>query len=128
MKPTRIPALMDGNDHHKLCPVIALSEYINAVPAGEDDWMWIQPATQEKCTPNHLAKIMCSVIKTADPTSAPTAHEVRGYASSVAFARSLDALQVQQAGQWASCKTFINCYLNTQAEEAPCVAMGSIPQ
>ena len=119
---------MEGNHHHVLCPVFALKNYINAVPANQADKLWKWPASNVLCSPNNLAKVICSVIKEADPSSAPTAHEVRGYASSVAFARSLDALQVQQAGQWASCRTFINCYLNTQAEEAPCVAMGSMPQ
>ena len=128
LKPIKIPALMEGNNHHALCPVIALKDYIHAVPADASDRLWVWPTSNMQCTPNNIAKVICAVIKEADPTSAPKAHDVRSCASSVAFARSLDALEVAAAGQWASCKTFIESYLNTQVEDGHCVALGSTPQ
>ena len=126
MKPTRIPALRTEEDAHPLCPVSALANYIAAVPAQDGDKLWIWPTSRRICSSTHLASILCSVIRQADPDSAPLAHEVRGYASSIAFARSLDPFAVQEAGQWASCSTFINRYLNVEVEETQCVALGSI--
>ena len=127
MKPTKIPSLMREEEAHELCPVRALHDYITAVPTEESEQLWIWPDSQRICSSVHLASVICSVIKEADPESAPTAHEVRSYASSMAFARSLDPILVKEAGQWASCATFINRYLNIDTEEANCVAMGSVP-
>ena len=126
MKPSKVPALRSEEGTHALCPVAALHSYISAVPAEKSDRLWIWPTSRKSCSSTQIASVICSVIKEADPEAAPTAHDVRGYASSVAFARSLDPFLVQEAGQWASCATFINRYLDVQVEEVACVALGSI--
>ena len=127
MKPTVIPALWQGDTHHALCPVAALKAYMQASGSQSEGNLWIWPTSGRPCTPSNLAKVIVAVIEAADPGSAPTAHEVRKYASSLAFLRSLDIEEVQEAGQWASCSTFITNYLNTQLQDTRCVAMGSLP-
>ena len=128
MKPVRIPALKEGEGHHSLCPVMALKEYMREVPGGEDtDCLWIWPRNRQALSTSNIAKLIRQTIEEADPGKAPTAHDVRGCASSLAFGRSLDPYQVQEAGQWASCSTFVNRYLFTQVSEGYCVAMGSLP-
>ena len=125
MKPVVIPALWSGDVPHVLCPVAALQKYVQATESEERLWIW--PTSGKPCTPANLAKVIVSVIEAADPGSAPTAHQVRKYASSLAFLRSLDMEEVQEAGQWASCSSFITNYLNTQLQDTRCVAMGSLP-
>ena len=126
MKPVIVPALIEGGSAHTLCPVRALREYMNEV-AGDEENLWIWPRTQQAISTAQIAKLICQVIEEADPGKAPTAHDVRGCASSLAFGRSLDPYQVQLAGQWASCSTFVNRYLFPEVTESHCVAMGSLP-
>ena len=127
MKPMVIPALKNGDVPHCLCPVVALKEYLRATGAEMEGKLWVWPSSGKPCSPVNLAKVIVSIIEAADPGLAPTAHEVRKYASSLAFIRSMDLEEVQEAGQWSSCSTFISNYLNVQLQDTRCVAMGSVP-
>ena len=51
------------------------------------------------------------LIHQADPSSDPKAHQVRKYASSIAFFRSFDVEAVRLAGQWSSSASFMSRYL-----------------
>ena len=126
MKPVMVPALIEGERPHSLCPVVALRKYMREV-VGDDENLWIWPRTQQAMSTAQVAKLIRQVIEEADPGKAPMAHDVRGCASSLAFGRSLDPYQVQLAGQWASCSTFVNRYLFPRVTESHCVAMGSLP-
>ena len=93
--------------------------------ASEKLWVW--PDSLKNCTKDHIAKIICRIIEAGDPGHKPTAHQVRGYAATLAYLRTFDVAEVQESGQWASSQSFITRYLSNQLIDVPCVAMGSNP-
>ena len=124
--PKVIPAWKVEGEHHTLCPVGAIRQYISKTQTNSDR-LWVWPDTGFQCSAHHLAKVICRVIEAADPGKSPTAHQVRGVSASVAYMRSFQVPLVQASGQWASCNSFINRYLALDVQDVPCVAMGLSP-
>ena len=125
--PLVVPAWLSEGVHHQLCPVAALRDYIRCVPAGSEDKLWLWPDSLRPCSPAHLATVICRVITAGDQGTSPKAHQVRSYAASLAYLRSFDLSKVQEAGQWASCVSFVTRYLATHLSDVPCVAMTVAP-
>ena len=93
----------------------------------KEDKLWIWPHSGEACSKVQLAKVICRVIESADPGKKPTVHQVRGYASTLAYLRTHNTESVREAGQWASSHSFITRYLSAHLEDVDCVAMTFLP-
>ena len=128
MSPVLVPAWMTPSGHHPLCPVAALRTYVSTTSAFSGAELWANPTSLKALKTVGLATALVNLISSADPESKPKAHQVRKYASSLAFFRSFDVEQVRRAGQWSSSASFIHRYLQTHLSHAQCVAMGSAPQ
>ena len=76
----------------------------------------------------NIASTLVSLIKEADPDSAPKAHEARAYASTLAFLHSHTLDTVREGGQWEFNTAFLTHYLRLEIQDTPCVAMGTLPQ
>ena len=127
MSPVVVPAWITPAGHHPLCPVAALRAYISATPSASGPELWVDPQSSKVLKTRDLASSLVHLISTADPLSQPKAHQVRKYASSLAFFRSFDVEQVRQAGQWSSAASFVQRYLQPHLSNTRCVAMGSAP-
>lgn len=89
--------------------------------------MWIDPISFRSLKKTDLAMLLVSLIKLADPTSRPAAHQVRKYASSLAYFRSFHVDSVRRAGHWSSATSFATRYLIPHLRDTQCVAMGCPP-
>ena len=127
MKPITIHAWRQTDTHHPLCPVRALRDYLSATSDTTDVNLWLDPRSARPLNTAGLARHLVRVIHLADPQSHPRAHQVRRYASSLAFFRSFDVEEVREAGQWSSSRSFVQRYLVHRLTDVPCVAMGSTP-
>ena len=127
MSPVTVPAWRTHDGPHPLCPVAALKAYISATRAYSGPNLWVDPRSLRALKTSYLATKLVQLISLADPQSRPKAHQVRKYASSLAFFRSFDVDQVRRAGQWSSSYSFVNRYLQVHLSNIPCVAMGSTP-
>lgn len=94
--------------HHMLCPVGALHAYLTSDPPPPGGRIWRWPWSNRPCSSSHLTAVICKAIREA-------------------FVRSYDHSQIQEAGQLASSRTFVHCYLWLPLQDLPCVALGSGP-
>ena len=123
VSPVVVPAWMVSNLHHPLCPVAALRAYVTASSASPGPHLWTDPLSHKTLKTAGLAANLVRLISEADPQSQPKAHQVRKYASSLAFFRSFDVDLLRRAGQWSSSASFVQRYL----QNSQCGAMGSTP-
>lgn len=127
MSPVTVPAWRTLGEPHPLCPVAALKAYVSASRTYSGPNLWVDPRSLRCLKTSDLAAKLVQLISLADPQSRPKAHQIRKYASSLAFFRSFDVDQVRRAGQWSSSASFVTRYLQTHLTNVPCVAMGSPP-
>ena len=125
--PVIVPAWTVEGEPHPLCPVRALSSYLDASITPNSQALWLNPQSGRPLKTAELAKCLVSLIHMADPTSEPKAHQVRKYASSLAFFRCFDVESVRKAGQWSSSTSFVTRYLVPHLSDSQCVAMFSCP-
>ena len=125
--PVVVPAWFSDGSPHLLCPVAALREYVSSTPADPSSPLWLWPDTLSPLKTSQVASVICKVIELADPGRSPTAHQVRSYASTLAFLRSCNIERVRLAGQWSSYSSFLSRYLSPLLQDSPCVAMSSLP-
>ena len=125
--PILVPAWMTPSGHHPLCPVASLRAYVAATSNYSDNALWVDPRSLKVLKSADLATSLVHLISLADPLSHPKAHQVRKYASTLAFFRSFDVEQVRRAGQWSSSASFIQRYLQPHLTNVQCVAMGAAP-
>ena len=126
--PVVVPAWFVEGAPHRLCPVAALRKYLSSTPADPSSLLWLWPDSLAPLKTSHVASVICKVIEQADPGRSPTAHQVRGFASTLAFLRSCSVERVRRAGQWSSCSSFLTRYLSPLLPDAPCIAMTLPPQ
>lgn len=120
--PLRIPALLKNDQHLPLCPVKALSDYIDRTRGVSTDYLFYNPRSQKALTPRSIATLLCNIIEAADPGHAPRAHSIWGLATSVAFLRTHSTERVRDLGGWASTVSFRTRYLRHSVSRQPCVA------
>ena len=101
LQPIEVVGWKERDNFHPLCPVRALKLYIERTKSSKGR-LWLLPDSMKECTKIHIAKIICRVIEAGDPGNKPTAHQVRGYAATLAYLRTFDTSEVREAGQWAS--------------------------
>ena len=125
--PLYVPAWITRNGHQPLCPVAAFRAYVTQSASYEGDDLWEDPMSSTALTSPKVASFLVRLISIADPDSHPKAHQIRKYASSLAFFRSFDVEQVRRAGQWSSSASFVQRYLQHHLTDVAVVAMGSAP-
>ena len=126
MRPVTFPAWFVDSSHHPLCPVSALDSYLAATSRSTCQQLWVDPVSLRPLKTSDIAKGLTSVIRLADPSASAKAHDVRKFASSLAFFRCFDVEEVRLAGQWSSSTSFVTRYLLHHLRDVPCVAMGSL--
>ena len=127
MAPVVVTAWREEGGPHPLCPVEALRTYVASTGSFSRPELWLDPTSGKPLTTASLSRRLVSLISLADPQAKPKAHQVRKYASSLAFVRSFDVEKVRRAGQWSSANLFIQRYLLPHLEDTRCVAMFSAP-
>ena len=127
VSPVLVPAWMSPSGHHPLCPVASLRAYVAATASYSGNALWVNPPSLKVLKSADLATNLVRQISIADPQSQPKAHQVRKYASTLAFFRSFDVEHVRRAGQWSSSANFIQHYLQPHLSDAQRIAMGSAP-
>ena len=127
VNPATVPAWVMETGSHALCPVAALREYLVATSSYRGNDLWVDHTSYKSLKPRDLANLLVRLIELADPESKPKAHQIRAYASTLAFFKSFDVEEVREAGQWSSARSFVTRYLQVHLERVPCVAMGSAP-
>ena len=126
MRPVTVPAWFEDSSHHPLCPVAALKAYLDATRQSPGQLLWVDPVSFRPLKTVDLSRSLTEVIRLADPSAPAKAHDLRKFASSLAFFRCFDVDAVRQAGQWASSDSFVTRYLLHHLRDVPCVAMGSL--
>ena len=127
LSPVVVPAWRMNGSPHPLCPVEALRAYVASTESSAGPELWLDATSGTPLTAPHLAKKLVQLISLADPLARPKAHQVRKYASSLAFFRSFDVDKVRRAGQWSSAKSFVQRFLLPHLEDVQCVALFSPP-
>ena len=126
MRPVTFPAWFVDSSHHPLCPVSALDSYLAATSRSTCQQLWVDPVSLRPLKTSDISKGLTSIIRLADPSASAKAHDVRKFASSLAFFRCFDVEEVRLAGQWSSSTSFVTRYLLHHLRDVPCVAMGSL--
>ena len=127
LAPTTLRAwLVDGN-HHPLCPVGALREYVRDTSRRAPPRLFVWPETLSPLSRLHISRLLCDVIKEADPGSAPRGHDVRAMSAPLAFLRLFSIDRVVQEGQWSSDRSFVDHYLDHAGGGIRCSSMAGPP-
>lgn len=129
IKPHSLLLWLQGLDLHSssaMWPFFHLFQYLHPLGVHDDKHLWNWPDSHKVCFEAHVAPIHRRVIDLADPGNSPLAHQVLGYADTLASLRTFSASKVQKAGQWACGQSFVDRYLLTNASDMQGVAM-SVP-
>ena len=109
-----------------LCPVESLRAYLSRT----DSWRSGPLFRREKggtITISGIRQQILYFIKTADPASVPTAHQVRAIATSVNFFQFMDFQALSQYTGWKSSRVFLRHYFkNIDALKFYTVAAGKV--
>ena len=127
LHPVVVPAWFEAGGHHPLCPVAALRAYLLSTRRASLDSLFVWPDSLRPCSRVHISRVLCETIEAADPGRCPRGQEVRRFAGSLLYLRTYSLDAVRRGGQWRSHVSFVNRYLIPAAEDAPCVAMASLP-
>jgi len=124
--PIKILALVQNNTRHALCPVAALERWLRRTRKVHPSFVWGNPRTGNRLNRGTIAKLICHLIKKADPGSIPHAHDVRKVAASLAWCRGVPLPTILERAFWGSSNVFANHYLGpTNPKPGACVALGS---
>ena len=117
---------LQNGSHHSLCPVNALKKYIKASGDLRSDGspLWIHNLNQPRLGPEKLSKLICEIVEKADPGKSPKGHDVRKYATTLAYMQSGNTQTVTQMGQWSSSFCLKYHYFIQSLKSTNCVAMG----
>ena len=121
-----MPVISQGGPH-PLGPFAALHAYVTTTSYHTGNDLWVDPVSSRVLTSTTVASHLVHLISLPDPLSHPKAHQVRKYASSLAFFRSFDIELLRRVGQWSSSASFIQRYLQHHLTDVGVVAIGSAP-
>ena len=126
--PIFITRLMDEKrEPHPLCPVNNLFKYVLATSATKSFKLFVNPIDFSDVSINKLRLYLCKLVRCANPGSFPKPHDLRKYASSFAFFKSMSCKQICDQVGWSSINVFKKHYLKEISEISSSVVMlGSI--
>ena len=120
--PRRISPL-EGNN--SLCPVATLRDYLRVTTRHESPSLFIHPNGKDRWTPTEARKVLCKLIREANPNSWPKSHDIRKMASSYAFFGAMNFQSISSFTGWSSVGVFVRHYLNAIEDlRQPCVVLG----
>lgn len=93
INPIRLPTFLLDGEHHTLCSVWALRDYIECTEGLPKDHLF-DSKTGKPLPLGSIARILCRVIKEANPEHFPRANSIRGLAASLTFLRTHSVKQV----------------------------------
>ena len=109
----------------KLCPVKSLKYYLEKQP-GEEGPLFRNSRTGSALHPRSISRLLCEVIKEADPSSIPQGHDLRRQAVSLAWTRGLEPEEITSRVFWRSSSVFVKRYLSAPGSTLPCVALNTV--
>lgn len=115
-----------GGQHHPLCLVSALCQYMDAT--SQASYLFVWPTSLAPRSKQHTAQLVCWVTDLADLGRRPTSWDVWQVGVLVNYLHHFSEDHVRRAGQWSSSFPFCTCYHSSHLHNVPCVAMGSLPQ
>ena len=127
LKPTIVPALVSDGEHHLLCPVQSLKDYMSVTSHYPPEALFVSPSSHKPCSSVQIATCVIRTINRGDPEANAKYSDVRKYAASLEFLRSHSISSVKARGQWASSHPFIFHYLTHSVSDTQCVALSSLP-
>ena len=116
-----IVPLSDGP--RALCPVENLASYLSLSGPCRGP-LFLNSQTKVPLHKSTISKILCEVIEEASPNCMPRAHEVRKFATSLAWTRGLSPEEITKRAFWRSSSIFIDRYLSSKVSQN-CVALNT---
>ena len=111
---TIIKPLMVNNSRSKLCPVLALQEYLQiSKPKGHGP-LFVNEL-EKRLSKFELSKIVCQHVLNGDPSAKAKVHDIRKLASSLSLMEHRDIKDVLSAMEWKSSSAFYKHYLTILA-------------
>ena len=105
--PIRIRAL---GQSHPLCPVRALKLYLERTAQVKDGQLFVHHVSQKPLTNKGISSAVISLIKLANPETFPKFHDIRKYATTIAFLNEATFLDITEYTGWSSIRVFLSFY------------------
>lgn len=117
------PSLLPTGEYHALCPVYTLRAYINKTSNTEHSAVFLSPLRGNRpLQSQYISLWICRLIEMADPDKLPRGHDLRKWASSIAWTRGVPPSQIVDKMFWSSSGVFMDKYLG-QNNTPQCVAL-----
>ena len=107
----------------ELCPVRALASYVS-LSSNSRGPLFLNSKTNLPLHKSTVSKILCDVIEEACPNCLPRAHEIRKFATSIAWSRGLPPEEITKRAFWRLSSIFIERYLCGK-DVSNCVALNT---
>lgn len=106
--PIKLRLLGESNP---LCPATTLQRYLSFTSAYKYGSLFLDPSSHKNLSIRALSKVVLNMVRTGDPSSFPRTHDIRKYASSVAFLSDYTIEEIASSTGWKSHRVFLNHYL-----------------
>ena len=93
-----------------LCPVLTLKSYLDRTSNVKTGGLFIDHKKQTALSITQIRKRMLSLIRAANPDSFPKVHDIRKYATTLAFLNDAQFHELSAFTGWSSIRVFINHY------------------
>ena len=127
-RPMIVKALLkrDGS-HHALCPVNALSLYLNATRHMVGPRLFFNPNSGVQCNSGHINYYVRKLIRLSQPGVYARFHDLRKFASWKAFWNGMTWGDIRVRGFWRTNYVLARRYLvGATPSHVPCVALGEV--
>ena len=112
----RPPIQLWNLDDNPLCPVSALLRYLAVTNRCQHGALFIKPGTCNPLSIKSLTQKMVALIKIANPDSFPHFHDIRKYATTLAFLGDATIEELERCTGWRSIQVFLRHYLKRVEE------------
>ena len=127
LAPIVLQAWIEGGQHHPLCPVEALRQYVAASHQRSHTRLFLSPISGKPLSRLQISKNLCATIEAADPGKAPKGKDIRAMSFTLSFLQHFSLQQSLREGQWASDTSFVHHYLDHSLQSVPCATMAGPP-
>ena len=98
------------DQNNPLCPVSALQRYLAITDSIQEDALFLHPQTSSPLSIRGLTKRMVTLIREANPDSFPHVHDIRKYATTLAFLGGATLDDLSRYTGWRSIRVFWRHY------------------
>ena len=111
----------------KLCPVATLRKYLDRTSQVTDGPIFVHPDSGVPLKPYNIRLNIVKLIRKLQPGSVPSAHDMRKYASSLAFFGNMSYEKIVSYTGWSGHRVFMKHYLHQiRGVHQRCIALGSV--